>query len=395
MKEIIAFVRKNLLSDDLSVDEKGVNIVLIIGIVSSFAAMLVRIILRDKPLLILIIFGVTVSAVVLLYACNKFHIYAAAGWAAIIIISDVLFPAAYFFIGGMESSISAYFVLSMVLVFLLSHKKRFVILFLIHIILTAGCYLLEFYVPALVVSELSPYQQFVDHVQSFVVISLCVGGIINFQSWIYHSERKKSEDTEKEIIRQDELLHVINDAAQILLTSDTHSFESAIKKILGMVGRCSDVDRINVWKNLWKDGELYYALAYSWEAHESLAQSGMIFAYDVTMPEWKDKLFEGIPIAGKITNLSPTLRDRLLPSAIQSLFILPIFLQDTFWGFVSFDDCRNAREFPEEERGMLKSAAIMIANAVAHNDLEAEMREVDERIRIILDAAPLCCNFWD
>jgi hypothetical protein len=247
MNNIREFIRKTILSDDLSVEAKSTNIIFIIGMFCAFVAMVVRIAFHDQLMLILVIFGIVISAGVLLLLCNKFHIYTIAGTIAIIVICNMLFPAAYFFLGGVESSITANFILSMILVFLLSHKKQFIVMLVLHLVLTIGCFFVEMVKPELVVRQLNAYEQFIDHIQSFVIISLCVGILISFQDWIYQSEKTRSEKAEKEIIRQDELLYVINEVAQVLLTNDTDNFEKEIKKSLQILGSCINVDRINVW----------------------------------------------------------------------------------------------------------------------------------------------------
>ncbi|MDR2825735.1 MAG: histidine kinase, partial [Deltaproteobacteria bacterium] len=56
---------------------------------------------------------------------------------------------------------------------------------------------------------------------------------------------------------QKKLLYTINDAATALLGAEAASFESDIWKCMGMMARCAGIDRMRVWQNHTKDGELY------------------------------------------------------------------------------------------------------------------------------------------
>jgi signal transduction histidine kinase/DNA-binding response OmpR family regulator len=53
---------------------------------------------------------------------------------------------------------------------------------------------------------------------------------------------------------------------------------------------------------------------------------------------------------------------------ICSLLAIPVFLQNAFWGFVSFDDSHKERIFSSDEVSILRSGSLLLANALARND---------------------------
>jgi GAF domain-containing protein len=59
----------------------------------------------------------------------------------------------------------------------------------------------------------------------------------------------------------------------------------------------------------------------------------------------------------------PEHKAHLSAQGIMSILIVPVFLQDDFWGFVGFDDCRNERLFAPEEEVILRSSSLLFAHA--------------------------------
>jgi len=58
---------------------------------------------------------------------------------------------------------------------------------------------------------------------------------------------------------------------------------------------------------------------------------------------------------------------------IRSLLVTPVFIQDVFWGFVGFDDCRKERLFTDNEELILRSASRLIVNAMIRNDMTQQL----------------------
>jgi signal transduction histidine kinase/CheY-like chemotaxis protein/PAS domain-containing protein len=80
--------------------------------------------------------------------------------------------------------------------------------------------------------------------------------------------------------------------------------------------------------------------------------------------------------------------------ALKSVVIIPMFLEDNFWGLFSIEDCRQERTFSNVEIHILTSIGLMTSNAVNRNMQAAKMREADERMQIMFDATPLGANFF-
>ncbi|GHS96272.1 hypothetical protein FACS1894108_00620 [Planctomycetales bacterium] len=170
--------------------------------------------------------------------------------------------------------------------------------------------------------------------------------------------------------KNNELLYAVNDVAAVLLKIDTGSFTSDMWSCMNRVTRCADVDRMRIWQNHEAEGEWYCSELLEWSGGAE-AQTGKQIVIDVpyrrSIPGWWEKLSAGVCINSPVNALSPTEQAQLLPQGIVSLLVVPVFSQERFWGFVAFDDCRQARVFSGDEEKLLRSAGALMVNAILRN----------------------------
>ena len=194
------------------------------------------------------------------------------------------------------------------------------------------------------------------------------------------------------------LLKAVNRAATVLLTADDNEFEKSLREGMELMARCMDVDRIYIWQNEMRDGELCYIQKFEWlndvGGQGQLVHSRTGFSYSASIPEWEARFTRGECVNGPLAQMSQTEQERLMPYNIQSILVIPVHLQNRFVGFISFDNCYRERTFTEDEVNILRSAGLMMVSALIRNEIAAKVREADERTRLMLDATPLCCNLW-
>ncbi|MDR1574060.1 MAG: response regulator, partial [Clostridiales Family XIII bacterium] len=369
MKKLKAFVVRYVFSEALSLDARLLNMVCLVGMVACLLATVTRILMRQGAAMILVMFGITFSVGFFMFVCNRFKLHEAGAWVPLVVLGDVLFPIAFFLLGGADSGMTAFFVLSVSIIILLSRSMLRVVLLCTHVLLVVACYCAALFFPQMTVS-LSPPGQTMDNIQSFIVTGFFIGTVILFQRAIFEREKHKVEVAGNRIARQDELLHVVNDMAVILLSSDPDRFEEVLDEGMEMMARSLDIDRMYIWKNSVRDGTLYYTQVYEWTDDVELKQDvPMEFSYGDTLPEWAKKLSEGRCVNGPLSSLSKLEWERISPYNVLSILVAPVFLQDEFWGFVSFDDCSNERTFSENEENILRSGSLLMVNAILRNEL--------------------------
>jgi|GEM_PF-625917 len=211
--------------------------------------------------------------------------------------------------------------------------------------------------------------------------------------------REAHKQMMKEIERRDHLLDIGNRAATVLLAiEDEKDLEASILKGMELVGRCVDVDRVLIRRNEIIDGELYYVKKYEWlNNDDSQVKTPLLSAKTAYLvdPEWKRKFLRNECINGPASTLSQYDQEVLRPFGIKSILAIPLFLQDQFWGVASFGDCRQERTFTEDEVNILRSIGFMLVSAINRSAQAADIREVHERMKLMLDAVPLSCHLWD
>ncbi|MDR0881146.1 MAG: response regulator [Candidatus Adiutrix sp.] len=180
---------------------------------------------------------------------------------------------------------------------------------------------------------------------------------------------------------RDKFLYTINDAAAQLSMTDAKSFERDIWNCMDMIARCAGVDRMRIWKNQVEGGELYYSQIYEWSggavppAGKNIAPG---ISYREKMPGWAEKLSAGQSISSQARDFSPEEQARLSPQGILSLLAIPMFFQERFWGFVSFDDCRQERAFSSDDESLLRSGGLLITNAIMRQEMRRELVQARE-----------------
>jgi signal transduction histidine kinase/DNA-binding response OmpR family regulator len=380
MEKLKSLIQRYVFADNLSLDAKMLNMICSVGMAAAFLATVTRLIMRSNTLLIVVMLGIVFSIAALMVFCNRFKLYTIGIWVFLITFCDILLPVALFSLGGVASGMAAYFVLSIVVIFLLVRSKNRAVLLGTHIVWVIVCYYISFRFPSLVI-PLSGTAQYLDNIQAFLVSGFFLGFVIIFQNRIYLNEKEKADDAGREILKQDRLLHAVNEAAVILLTPDESQFRDALWKGMEMMARCVDVDRVQIWKNSMDQGSLSYAEVCEWTegSYRETTPGMMQFSYRDSLPGWEEKLSNGEIIDGVLRTMPEKERERLAPYGIQSILVIPVFLQNIFWGFVSFDDCHKEREFPQGEKSILRSGALLIANALMRNEMTQSLVQAREK----------------
>jgi signal transduction histidine kinase/CheY-like chemotaxis protein len=335
-----------------------------VGLAASIIAAISRIALGSSRKMILVMIGISLSVVIILYVCNRFRLYAFTTWIMLIMLSDVLFPIALLFLGGADSGMSAFFVLTIVAILFLCRGPARIILLGTHIFWIIICYMLALFFPNLV-TPISPLQQTLDNIQSFLVSGFFVGCVTLFQNRIFHAEKKKALSAAEQLRYREKLLQAVNEGAVLLLSINEEVPENALRKSIEIIGRCVDIDRVNIWKNEVRGEAFYYKQVFTWTLENSGRQEALMeFSYHESLPGWEGILSSGRYINGPIRKLPEIEWVRLEPYGIKSILAVPIFLEENFWGFVSFDEFHEEREFTKEEESILRSGSLLMVNAL-------------------------------
>jgi hemerythrin-like metal-binding protein len=377
MPKIRDFFATYIFTDDLPLEVRMTNIVYLTGLFSSALLLVSYIIIGSNLFLILVVLAIVLAVIGMFFCTNYFGLYTFCRRLTLAVLCYILFPAAFFALGGLDSAMSAYFVLSIVIIFLLSSGIPRVLLLCFHIAEAVSCYYLSS-LPFFKRFIIPPGNRYMDAVQAFVVTGLCIGTVVAVQSRLYSRERQNALSARDDLFYRGKLLHMVNQVAELLLYAETGHSDENFKAAMKMMSRCIDADRMYIWRNRIIDGTLHYVQEYEWinDAAEQTLKAQTGYAYFNSLPGWEQKFAGGEIIAGNLSSLSKEEQDRLTPFGIKSILVIPILLQERFWGFVSFDNCRKERKYSDETVAMLRSGCLLIANAAVRksNDIMISAR---------------------
>ncbi|MCL2214980.1 MAG: ATP-binding protein [Treponema sp.] len=177
------------------------------------------------------------------------------------------------------------------------------------------------------------------------------------------------------IKHRDRMLEAVNNAAVLLLTTDENEdIEVPMLKSMELVCRSADADRVFIWRNELIDNNLHYVCAYYWSDEKDIQNqvyADLKFPYS-DKPYLESKFMRGEYINSQVSKMQN--KEQLFFGGydIKSVCMIPLFLDKQFWGFFSIDDCKNERDFSEDEIAILRSVSLMLASAINRHSLVAK-----------------------
>lgn len=167
---------------------------------------------------------------------------------------------------------------------------------------------------------------------------------------------------------RDRILVAMAEAENVLLT--LHDFDSAVNTALQIVGQGLDVDRILLGEHFEAESDPktgFCRFLYEWHgsgissqlAHAHLnpiSDQGIEFIHDV--------LRVGHYFGGVIDDLPDPFRRRQKELGVKSTYAIPIMVNNSYWGVITFDDCRRSTHRREAELAILQTLANCIGNAI-------------------------------
>jgi Signal transduction histidine kinase len=193
-----------------------------------------------------------------------------------------------------------------------------------------------------------------------------------------------------EVERRNDLLHAVNDVAVILLAYQEETFESALHNGIEYIADRMNVDRVHIWKNEIIDNIFYYVNQYEWlrdlDHRKLIVHPTMKYRYNAS-PRWENKFRRGECVNGPVSTLPPDEQRMLQLYGIMSILVIPIHIHGDLWGFISFDDCKDERTFTKDEEHILRSASLLMVNAMIRYLMTLEIQKTAEQLKEALMAA--------
>jgi hypothetical protein len=178
-------------------------------------------------------------------------------------------------------------------------------------------------------------------------------------------------------------------------TGDLDDWEKNIDVSLGKLGASVDVSRVYIFENTKSpDGKIVTYQKHEWVAEgiESQMDNQNLQALDyieVGFVRWLDHLSKRKPIVGNIVDFPASEEKILADQDIVSMLVVPIFVNNMWWGLIGFDDCKSTRYWDQGLVDTLKMFAELIDARIYtgrnYNTWKRKIEEVEKINKYMTD----------
>lgn len=200
------------------------------------------------------------------------------------------------------------------------------------------------------------------------------------------TERKKAE---ADLGRRESVMSAISFAAERFLKES--AWEQHISVVLKRIGQGIDASRVYVFMNYMDEkGVIHSSQCYEWAAEGITPQINNPALQHVNLrasgfTRWEEQLSKGTIIHGTLHEFPPSEKDVLQSQNILSLAVVPIFVENQWWGFIGFDECKYERRWKESELDALQIVANIFGSAEARARTEHRLVRRQQTLTLLQD----------
>jgi PAS domain S-box-containing protein len=206
-------------------------------------------------------------------------------------------------------------------------------------------------------------------------------------NFIWHfrdiTQRRK---TEMELQQRNVLLSGLAQTVRQLLAG-LEDFDASITEAFRIIAETANIERIIIFQNVYpEDSETEPLASYKYRWSRTLGAAKEIPEY-ARMPyfpdftRWFTELSRGVILSGPLKDFPDKERHFLEKHGFGSVLVAPMFIEETFWGFMMFDATPN-REWNSSDRGILRMMADSIGLAIqrkrANDQLNSALAQAEK-----------------
>jgi len=199
------------------------------------------------------------------------------------------------------------------------------------------------------------------------------------------------KEADEELRRRDAILEAMAFiAGNLVVETDT---ARALEQFVTRLGQSTGVSRCYIFENSFDtDGHRLCSQRFEWVAdgvESYLDAPNMVnLPYDELGDRLEVVLLSGDAYQGKVKDLSKAERVVFTEQGILSIALVPVFVQQTFWGFIGFDDCVLERHWSPAEIDALKAGAGILGAAIHRQQTGTALRSSEARFRLAFETSP-------
>jgi diguanylate cyclase (GGDEF)-like protein len=194
-------------------------------------------------------------------------------------------------------------------------------------------------------------------------------------STIIRAEKTRNENQALEALkRREKMSDILNKVSVIFLSESKKIAEDTMAEGVRLIADIAEIDRLILCRNHIADNKLHASEVYRWDRSSggSTEVTNVLVdvPYALLIPDWEEVLSKGKNINGPSKKMSENAALALLSFKVLSAAVIPIHVNNIFWGFVLFADIKNERYFKDDIIEMLRSAAFLFANAFIRAEVD-------------------------
>ena len=189
------------------------------------------------------------------------------------------------------------------------------------------------------------------------------------------------KEMEQAISDREKILLGVADATAILLKNV--EIDKALHSVLEVLGKATEAERAYIFQNFTDEitQKCLVSQKYEWCNIGIIPQINNedlqnVSYEDMGLMRWYHTLSEGREISGLVKDFPDGERAMLEPQYIKTLVVVPIFVDNFFWGFIGFDCCTKERIWTNSEIALLFAAAASIGGAIKRISDEQQIQSL-------------------
>jgi PAS domain S-box-containing protein len=189
------------------------------------------------------------------------------------------------------------------------------------------------------------------------------------------TDRKVAED---DLENRDRIMRAVAQASEVFLHAP--NWEDNLMSMLEELGRSAKVSRVYVFKNhLAPDNQtLLCSQIAEWclDPNQSQMDNPSLQNQDMRatgFERWQHKLGGNEVLHGVVESFPESERELLRAQKIQSILVAPIQVNNTWWGYIGFDECDLPLVWQQSMIDALKLAADILGAAIFRTEADREL----------------------
>lgn len=187
------------------------------------------------------------------------------------------------------------------------------------------------------------------------------------------------------LIKKDLLLQGIAEATKSLITNPVE--EEGFNTALRVLGIAAEVDRVYIYKHQSDEEteEMFVSILYEWNSENSDAQienpalKKLSYSRFASL-NFYEKFSAGEILKFHIKNLPKHEQMVFIDNNIKSIILVPIMIDDLYWGFIGFDECQVDRLWSANEESLLVTMAATMGAVIKRNTMQHQLLEKNKEL---------------